>query len=319
MKKKFISNLDDSVRQKIQQFLPVAGLLFIILFFGIVTDGRIFSRTNMVSILNQCFTLVIAAVGGTFVYAHGGMDMSIGSVQGLCVWIGILVINATNWVVGLATILLLGMFCGFVTGGTHISLGIPAFITSMCVSYICRGIVTTAVSNRSIRVDTSFYKFNNWGLKLAVLVVVIAIGMILFERTRTGKTLKAIGGNKTAASFAGVNVKKSILSAYMILGCCIGLTAFFAISREGAASSGTGSGLELDMMLAVALGGLPFTGGAAAHMSCAVVGSMIITILGNGLMLWGIPVEAIQGIKGILFLTVIAITYEKTNVNHGLM
>ena len=73
------------------------------------------------------------------------------------------------------------------------------------------------------------------------------------------------------------------------------------------------------MMLAVALGGLPFTGGAGAHMSCAVIGSLIITILGNGLVLWGVPVEAVEGIKGILFLAVIAITYEKGSANRGLM
>ena len=318
---KFIrfGSMDDSTRQKVQQILPAMGLVFIILFFGIVTKGRIFSKTNMISILNQCFTLVIAAVGGTFVYAHGGMDMSIGSVQGICVWIGILVINSTNWLVGLLVILLLGAFCGFVTGGTHISLGIPAFLTSMCVSYICRGIVTTAVSNHSIRVTTSFYAFDNWILKLVVLAAVVTAGVILFEFTRLGKSLKAIGGNSVAAFFAGVGVKKDILLAYVFLGACIGLTAFFAIAREGAASAGTGSGLELDMMLAVALGGLPFTGGSAAHLSCAVIGSMIITILGNGLVLWGVPVEAVQGIKGILFLIVIAITYEKGNTNRGLI
>ena len=262
---------------------------------------------------------MIAAAGGTFVYAHGGMDMSIGAVQGLCVWIGIVAINAANWFVGLIVVLLLGMFCGLVTGGTHVSLGIPAFITSMCVSYICRGIVTTVVANHSIRVTPSFYVFNNWVLKLVVLAVVITLGVILFEFTRIGKSLKAIGGNETAAFFDGIDVRKNKVMAYVMLGFCVGLTAFFAISREGAASAGTGGGLELDMMLAVALGGLPFTGGAGAHMSCAVIGSLIITILGNGLVLWGVPVEAVEGIKGILFLAVIAITYEKGSANRGLM
>lgn len=318
-KVKWINHLNDDVRQKIQQLFPIIGLLFIVVFFAVVTGGRIFSKTNMVSVLNQAFTLMIVAVGGTFVYAHGGMDMSIGAVQGLCVWIGIMTINATNWFAGLLAVLLLGAFCGFITGGTHVSLGIPAFITSMCVSYICRGIVTTAVANHNIRVKTSFYVFNNWVLKLIVLAAIITLGVILFEFTKIGKSLKAIGGNETASRFDGINVKKNKLAAYMILGSCVGLTAFFAISREGAASAGTGSGLELDMMLAVALGGLPFTGGAAAHMSCAVIGSLIITILGNGLVLWGVPVEAVEGIKGILFLAVIAITYEKNTVNRGLM
>ena len=318
-KLKRIDHLNDDVRQKIQQLFPIAGLLFILVFFAVVTGGRIFSKTNMVSLLNQAFTLMIAAAGGTFVYAHGGMDMSIGAVQGLCVWIGIVSINAANWFVGLIVVLLLGMFCGLVTGGTHVSLGIPAFITSMCVSYICRGIVTTVVANHSIRVTPSFYVFNNWVLKLVVLAVVITLGVILFEFTRIGKSLKAIGGNETAAFFDGIDVRKNKVMAYVMLGFCVGLTAFFAISREGAASAGTGGGLELDMMLAVALGGLPFTGGAGAHMSCAVIGSLIITILGNGLVLWGVPVEAVEGIKGILFLAVIAITYEKGSANRGLM
>ncbi len=313
------SALSDQTKQIIQMLLPAAGTLFILIFFGIVTGGRIFSKSNIVSILNQCFTLMIAAVGGTFVYAHGGIDMSIGAVQAICMWIGILTINDFGWFPGLLVALAVGAFCGLVTGGTHVVLGIPAFITSMCVQYICRGIVTTVTVAKSIKVATFFYRFNNPYLKLAVLLIVITIGTILFEYTKLGKGLKAIGGNSRAAEFSGIRAKRYTIAAYMVLGLCMGLTAFFAISREGAVQAGSGQGLELDMMLAIALGGLPFTGGAAARMSCAVLGSLTTTLLGNGLVLWGIPVEAVEGIKGILFLCVIAITYERRQGNTGLM
>lgn len=312
-----LRTLDDSRKQQLQSWMPAIGALFIIIFFAIVTNNRILSRTNLISILNQCFTLVIAAVGGTFVYSHGGMDMSIGAVECLLVWIGVQVINSAGWFVGLLVILACGAMCGFITGGTHVAFGIPAFITSMCMQYICRGIVTTAVANNILRVDSSFYAFNNWGLKITVMVIVVAIGAILFEKTRLGKSLKAIGGNGVAASYNGINTKRAVVSSYMILGFCMGICAFFAISREGAASSNTGAGLELDMMLAVVLGGLPLSGGAAAHMSCAVLGSLIITILGNGLVLWGLPVEAVQGIKGVLLLLVVMITYDRGQVNRG--
>lgn len=313
------SEASDQRKQLIRSLLPAAGLLFVIAFFGIVTGGRVFSKSNIVSILNQCFTLVIAAVGGTFVYAHGGMDMSIGAVQALCMWIGILAINSFGWFAGLIAVLAVGALCGFVTGGAHVTLGIPAFITSMCVQYICRGIVTTVTSLQSIKVVTSFYRFNNVPLKLTVLLLVVFVGAVLFEFTKIGKGLKAIGGNGRAAEFSGIRTKRYQVAAYMLLGFCMGLTAFFAISREGAVQAGSGQGLELDMMLAIALGGLPFTGGAAAHMSCALLGSLTTTILGNGLVLWGAPVEAVEGIKGILFLCVIAITYERRQENRGLM
>lgn len=311
--------LNESTRMRIRSLLPVAGLLVCILFFGLVTRGRVFSRSNMLSILNQCFSLVIAAIGGTFVYAHGGMDMSIGAVQAFCMLIGILVINATNAFIGLIAVLLLGVLCGLVTGGVHVSLGIPAFITSMCVKYICRGLVTSAVSTNSIKVAPSFYVFNNWKLKIIVLVVLLIVGTAVFERSKIGKGLKAIGGNSVAAAYDGIPVKRLVVLAYMILGFCMGLSAFLAIAREGAASAACGEGMELNMMLAISLGGLSFTGGASSHMSCAVIGSLIITILNNGMMLWGVPIEIVTGIKGILFLAVIAVTYERGGVNHGLI
>ncbi len=300
--------------EKISMVVPFLGIVFILIFFAIVTKGNTLTPSNLNNIMNQSFSIIIVAVGAVFVYSHGGMDMSVGAVQGLAsVVVASLILQGAipGWMV-LPVSILVGTVVGFFTGAIHVAIGVPAFVVSLCMRYIATGITRTATSAKDIYIPYNEFSFwNNGLLKLCVLLLVIAISFIVFEYTRVGKYLKAMGGNRITAYQSGIKVKKYTVLAYMILGATVGLVAFFGLTRTGAVSSSTGQGFELDILTAIVLGGFPLSGGAKSRISSAILGSITVAVLTNGLIIWGMDPSIIGGIKGVLFLIIVYISYER--------
>lgn len=301
-------------KEKLSMIIPFFGIIFITGFFAIVTKGNTLTPSNLNNIMNQSFSIIIVAVGAVFVYSHGGMDMSVGAVQGLSsVVVASLILQGAipGWMV-LPVSVLVGTVTGFTTGAIHVTIGVPAFVVSLCMRYIATGITRTATSAKDLYIPYSDFSFWNKGLiKLMVLLLVIGIGYITFKYTRVGKYLKAIGGNKITAGQSGINVKKYTVLAYMILGSTVGLVSFFSLTRTGVVSSSTGQGFELDILTAIVLGGFPLSGGAKSKISSAILGAITVAILTNGLILWGADPNIINGIKGVLFLIIVYLSYER--------
>jgi ribose transport system permease protein len=301
-------------KEIVNTIIPFTGLIFIIGFFAVVTKGNTISLSNLTNLVNQSFTLIIVAVAAVFVYAHGGIDMSVGAVQGfVSVIIAMIALQGVlpGWTI-LPIGIGVGMFCGFCTGSIHVLIGVPAFVVSLCVNFICTGIVATACANSDIYLPYAKYGvWNNLLIKGVVLLAIIGIGFLAFEYTKVGKYLKAIGGNMNTAKQSGVVVKKYVVLAYTILGGTVGLIAFFALTRTGAVTAQTGSGLNLDVLTAIVLGGFPLVGGAKSRIRSAVVGALTVTVLSNGLTIWGVDPNYINGIQGILFLIIVAVSYER--------
>lgn len=310
--------LDQKAKRKemLLSVLPFAGLVFISVFFIIVTRGGILKPGNLSNLLSQCFSVSLVAVGASFVYAHGGFDFSIGASCGLTqlVCSVMLLNNMPTWS-GFIACIIIGVMCSLTVGGSSILFRVPVFIASLCVRSISWGIVSVCVARSDISINYAKYaSYNNEFLKLGILLFVIAVGYYLFEYTSLGKSVKAIGGNIVTARQAGVNIAGSILLAYMLIGICVGIAGFFQLVRLGSVTASSGSGLEFDIMTALVLGGFPLTGGSAAKVRSAIIGAFTVTILSNGLILWGVNYAFVSGLKGLLFLVIVAISYDRTNL-----
>lgn len=309
-------DLDKKAQRKniINTIVPYFGLAFVFLFFVIVTNGKFISANNIENLINQGFNLAIIAVGASFVYARGNSDFSIGATCG-CAQLAcglMLVAGYPIWMACLAAILVAVIGSSIVSGITLL-FGVPAFIGSMCVRLSFIGILETATSKSDIVVDYSRYNFmNNTVVKAVVLVTVIALGYYLFNYTTFGKYCKAVGGNEITAEQAGVKKKKVVFLAYLALGICVGVAAFFSFFRTGRVSSSSGSGIEFNIMMAIILGGFPFQGGDSSKISAAIVGALTVTFLTNGLQLWGLSTFIISGVKGILFVCIVALSYDRS-------
>lgn len=309
--------LDDKARQKdlIGKFIPYLGLAVLLIFFLIVTRGALVNELNRSNLINQCFTLVMVSIGGAFVYAHGGSDMSIAATcgcgqlvaaylltqVGLPLWICILVCVLTT-VIGAC-----------MTASIGLVFGVPVFIGSMCIRSVFSGILNGATSGSKIFVAQSTYAYmNNTTLKFVILLAVILFGFFLFEYTPYGKQNKAIGGNENTAKQAGINTKKVMLVSYILVGICVGIAATFQMFRNGEVTAQSGTGLEFNLMLAVILGGMPMRGGEKCRFMSAVIGALTVAILENGLVLWGLDVTLVNGVKGLLFVAIVGLSYDKS-------
>lgn len=309
--------LDEQAARKntISILLPYVGIVFVFFFFLIVTKGQLISSINLVNLINQCFTLTIVAVGASFVYAHGGMDFSIGATCGVAQMVGgMLLINmGLPVVIVIPAMILVPVVGTLMVASISAVFRVPVFIGSMCVRSIFIGILTVGVSRAEINVNLEKFGYmNNNTAKIIVLVAVIVVGMYLFEFTAFGKREKSIGGNRATARQAGVKITKEIFMAYTVLGLCVGIAAVFAMFRVGNVTMNSGSGMEFNIMLAVVLGGFPMSGGDRSSVFSAIVGALTVTLLTNGLAVWGLDPNLVNGVKGVLFVAIIGLSYDRS-------
>lgn len=284
----------------ITKVLPFTGLAFLILLFSLTTDGKFLDESNFSVLVNQCFTLVVISVGAAFVYASGSMDMSIGGVLAFSQLGAAMLIRHTNLPIAVAAL-------------AHVLFRVPIFVASLCNMYIWTGIVTLIVEKSDVYITYSESTYlNAIGVKLSVLALVILLGYVLFNYTRLGKDLKALGSNQSAAVLSGVRRGLLLWLSFVLLGACIGVAAFFMLLRNGLVNAASGTGVQLNVMVAIVLGGFPLAGGARAHLPAAIVGALMVTILTNGLILMGLNPEWGNFAKGVLFLAVVALTYDKS-------
>ncbi|MCD8217080.1 MAG: hypothetical protein LUD01_03375, partial [Clostridiales bacterium] len=131
------------------------------------------------------------------------------------------------------------------------------------------------------------------------------------DYTKFGKHAKAIGANPTAARQSGVNLLRYKMICYIIMGICIVVASVFQMGYTGSASDATGTGFEMNVMVALILGGMPLSGGMKSRVSAAIVGAFTYSLLDVGLPLIGVPTNMTFLVKAIIFLIVVLITCRK--------
>ena len=271
-------------------------------------------RDNLGNLINQGFVLVMIAIGSSFVYAHGGMDFSIGTVSGVAQLVcGLMLLQGLPvWSCLFVTILVCvaGACC---TAGITLLFGVPVFIGSMCVRTSFQGILKTFCQSSDIAINYQKYEYiNSVGIKVILMIISVAVGYYLFNYTVIGKYNKAIGGNARTAEQAGINKKKWVFIAFVLMGICVGIASVFAFFRTGKVTAYSGNGYEFNIMMAIALGGFPMTGGEKSKISSAIIGALTVTALTNGRGLWGLDATLVSGVKGALFVLIVALSYDRS-------
>ncbi|MDO4572442.1 MAG: ABC transporter permease [Clostridia bacterium] len=297
--------------------VPFLGLFLVLAALGAATGGQLFQATNFSRILDQCYTIVILAVGCSFIYAHGGFDLAVGAVYGLSQMIaGLYVLRFGGVWMALALCVAMSLLCYAIMGVVTIRLNLPAFISSLCMQFLCRGIITATVSENLV-LPSALAAADSWMVKLAVLAVLLLSACILMTYTVFGRNNKAIGENPVAARQSGINNSRTRLLAYLYCALLVGIAAFFAMCRTRTVATLAGSGYEMDVIFAIVLGGMSLNGGIFSSVRAPIIGALIITVLANGLVMIGVPYTYIDGISGAMFLIVVALTYKRSR--NGLM
>ena len=292
--------------------LPVVVLGLIIA--GTIADRDAFlTRDNMLTILTQASVVGVVAVGMTFVIATGGIDLSVGSMLAAASIAGGLVgeqQSAPFMLGALGFGLLLGLI-----NGVAISYGrIVPFIATLAMFAGARGLAIwmsdrTPISLRELDVVRDIGRGELLGpIPNAALVflLVTAFGWVLLNRTRYGRHVIAVGGNREAARMAGIRPKPIVTSVYVMSGLCVGISAILLSGRLGSASPVSGNLLELDAIAAVVIGGTSLAGGRAT-VTGTFLGVITFGLVFNLLNILDMPAELQQLSKGVIILAAAAL------------
>lgn len=297
----------------LQGIVPFLGLVFVIILFALLTGGRNLRLLNIQRIALQSVLLMIGSVGAAFTLSHGSLDFSLGGIMGMAVIIGGLAGMASPLLVIPAT-LAAAVLGELLVSSLHIALRIPSFVVSLAMMFITKGILVGITQTTSVNLNPCFAKWDTPAVYFAVLIFVLVIAYILFEYTKIGKYNRAIGSNYTAAVTSGIPVNRYKTIAFIVCGFALGIAAFLNFVRAGGVSATTGSGYEINVLIALVLGGTSITGGASVKIRGAVIGCLLLTALENGLVMLGIQPAMMGLIKGLIFLASIAVAYDKKTV-----
>ena len=289
-------------------------LLALAIFFSLTSSDRFLQERNLVNIAVQNAPVIVLACGMTLTMLVGGIDLSVGSVAALAgaVSAGLIVNNGLAVGLGMLGGLLVGAAVGLVNGALVVHGKLPPFVATLATLGIARGLTLVYTDGRPISGIGDAYTFFGTGkiaeipVPVVAWIVVVLLVWLLLTRTRFGLHIYAIGGGEETARLAGVAVNRVKLLTYTLSGLLAGLAGLLLTARLWSAQPQVAVGMELDAIAAAVLGGISLFGGVGSVLG-AVVGALIVGVLGNGMNLLRVasyPQQMIQGVVLVLAVTV---------------
>lgn len=290
MKKSFSTYLKDYL-----MLLVLVALIALFSVLGPTMAGRsFFNFANLLTMLNQNAYLVILGVGITFIMLGGGMDLSTGfliSTVGMCI---ALIETSSNMVVALICGILLAVLLSAFNGVMYSWLKVFPFIITLGTQYILNGatyLLTEGIS-KTIYVSDAMKNIGGMNIHIAsgalktgvlVMIVAVAIGSFILNKTYFGRNVYALGSNPDAVALSGVSVSKMRILIFALAGVFFGVGQIVNIGTTGGAvNQGLGIGAEFTVMAGAMLGGIKM-GGGGGKMSNMVIGVLIIGVLDYGM------------------------------------
>ncbi len=292
--------------RKARRALPVETgvaivLLILVVWLSVVFPDKFKTGGNASVILSQVAEVGIIAAGMTLVIATGGIDISVGSVVGLCgIVLGKLAVER-GWSLPAAVgaSLAVGGACGCLNGLLIARFKLPPIIATLATFSAARAgaYVLSRGDSISMYVDKrpelsnamSALGYENWlGIPRTAWVAIAALLFIgiLLKRTAFGRSVLAFGGNRQAAELSGIPVRRIETWVYILSGLFAGLAALVVTARASTATADAGKLFELRAITAVVLGGTPVTGGKATALGTAL-GMLVIGVVANGVRNYG--------------------------------
>lgn len=313
--------------QLLSRFQSLIALVLLCVFISIFSD-KFLTTTNAWNVMRQISVNVCISVGMTMVILSGGIDLSVGSVLALCggVAAGLLKqgieIPTANLYVGFTLLgiiligILVGSAVGWFNGFVITKFNVPPFIATLAMLTIGRGLTMLWTQGFPISgLGESFtWIGTGWLLGIPVPVwisgILVILAILITNKTKLGRYIYAIGGNESAATLSGINVKKVKLAVYTLAGSLAAVGGLLVTARLDAAQPNAGTGYELDSIAAVVIGGTSLSGGKGS-VAGTVLGAVIIGVLNNGLVLLDVSPFWQQVVKGAVILLAVIVDKAK--------
>lgn len=320
-------------------YMIIGVLILFVTALAILTDGNSIAPVNLVNVIRQVSAIGIIGVGMTFVIITLGIDLSVGSIVGLSAVVAASLVQNPDGalvkfagidlpiIVGVVAGLAVGALAGFTNGVLIAKFRLAPFIATLGMMSIARGLAYIYTGDgrpfSDLKPEYNFigqgYLFNDPGTPLSGIPVpvflflgVAAIATYILGYTKFGRYTYAIGGNEVAARVSGIRIPRVTIMIYTLSGLLAGLAGVLLSARIGSGNSTLGTGIELDAITAVIIGGTSFKGGIGKIWG-TIVGALLIGVINNGLDLLNVSPFVQIVVKGCIIITAIIIDERKNS------
>jgi ribose transport system permease protein len=256
----------------------------------------------------------VMAVGMTFVLSAGEIDLSIGSIVALASLTTALGLRNGGFFAGIAAGLLTGLILGAINGLFVSKIGVPSFLVTLGMTGIITGLARWITNLQSIPIvdDTFNFIFGSGDFgPISILfiwtIVLLVIGQITLKKTKFGWSTLAVGGNKVSANYSGISVNSIKMKVMLLNGALASLAGMLYAGRLHGARYTLGETDLMTVIAAVIIGGTSMAGGKGSVVG-SVVGSLIMGMINNGLILMGLSVDQQMIFRGTIIIIAVSLT-----------
>ena len=328
-------------REKVTNFLVNYALYIVLaamIVFFIIKEPGFLSLKNFTTILSQASTRGILALGVAGLIVLQGTDLSAGRILGLTAIVSASLLQSTTYaarmypdlpalplILPLLAAVIIGGIFGAINGFGVAKLKVHAFIITLGTQLIAYGISCLYIDRPPLgaqpvaNLDERYTNFVNGSIKLGpielpyliiYLAVVAGIMWFIWNKTKLGKNMFAIGGNPEAAAVSGVNLAKNIMIIFIISAILYGVAGFLEAGRAGSTTTATGLNYELDAIAACVVGGVSFTGGVGT-IPGVLIGAVLLQVINYGLNFIGVNAYWQFIIRGLIIIVAVSLDVRK--------
>lgn len=299
-----------------------SGIIAVLVIISVILSfaSPVFLTTdNLLSVLRQVSNNMYLALGMTLVIILGGIDLSVGTCVAMCgtLTAGLMVNQGMPMVPAIAVGLLLGTLAGFLNGLIIATFKVPAFIVTMSMMNVAKGVAYIYSGGRSIRVSNDVFTgigtgklFGVLPLPVVYMIVLIIIFIVVLNKTKFGTYIFAIGGNRESARLSGVPIKKVEIAVFTISGFLAAFAGIVLSARMYSGQPGVGEGYELDAIAACTIGGVSTTGGVGT-VPGVLVGVLVFELMKVALQFMNVNSSYTYIVQGLVIIVAVAIDIRK--------
>lgn len=297
----------------ISKFSKPIILVVFMLVLTILRPGSFLTVGNLSNVLWSVSVYGIMVSGTIFVFLNGGIDLSIGSLCGLCAVTVVKVIRYFEYsnmgvFIGILAALSVGILAGAFHGFVVTKFKVPAFLVTFSTQIIFLGLSMILTNNKILScLQPAFFtaigmkKILGFPIPIYIMLVMALISWFILRKTPFGRYTYAVGGNAAASRISGINDNMIQTCAYIFSGFTTALGGIVLASMTQQCMATTGSGYETEVITAAVIGGVSLLGGEGT-VSGALFGAILIGLLNNGLNLMSVPSTEHGLVKGIVII-----------------
>lgn len=321
------------LNQNIMAFVMNNVIILLVILLSVYTSTQntnFLTSANLKNLLTNVAPRFIIACGVSGCLITKGTDLSAGRAVGLAACISAMLVQRLDysgrvlkglpyipWPVALLIVAIIMGLVGMINGLIISKLKVPPFIATLGMQTIIYGFCQVITNNQPMGGFRNDYTYLAQGYYLGFYPIIATFAIIigayfyvLYNKTRYGKYMYAIGGNENAAQVAGVNVTKSLILIYALAGIMYGIAGFLVGAKSGGASTATGSGYELEAIAACTIGGVSANGGVG-KVSGILVGVLVFEVLKICLQFLSVDPSYTYIVQGLVIVVAVALDLRK--------